>query len=495
MAAIQLPAHPAAGASASLLRAGEEIGLGTVQDAGDASASSTSPAARAAADATPQYMRRWGAWTRQRRFLLARVGWLALVGPAVVVYLTNLPTYGAAMRAICQGNGCVPGQLSSDGARLLAQHGISLQTFAMAAVICNLATTLVWWAVGLLLFWRASQDRMALLVALALMLVGAIVPTNQQALAWRWPTQAVNFASLAVLFLVFCLFPNGRFVPGWLRGLPLAYLVLSALDFFPQLSLALGAWLQPVHVVLLFACCGLLIAAQLYRYGWVSTADERRQTKYVVVGFSATLVGEFLYWLATLILPGLQPPTSLYALLLSPASAMVLALCIPLSIGLAILRERLYAIELLLKWTVVYGALTLILAALYAGGTGVVGSLLLTFTGQQTLFATVVVSIAVGVLADPLRRLLMKRIDRALFRPKYAADRQIDAFEAKVRDTLDPEMEPEQLEHTLERELGRTWASIEPRLVALHESHESHEGHEGHEELLRAQRNSAPLED
>jgi hypothetical protein len=262
--------------------------------------------------------------------------------------------------------------------------------------------------------------------------------------------------------------------------------VLSALDFFPHRSVALDAWLQPLHVVLLLACCGLLIAAQLYRYGWVSTADERRQTKYVVVGISATLVGVFLYWLATLCVPALQPPPSLDALLFSPISAMVLALFIPLSIGLAILRERLYAIELILKWTVVYGALTLILAAVYAGGTGVIGSLLLALTGQQSLIATVVVSIAIGVLADPLRRLLQKRIDRALFRPKYTADRQIDAFEAKVRDKLDPQMEPEQLEHTLERELGRTWASIEPRLVALHEDHV------GRREPPPAQRNSAP---
>jgi len=84
--------------------------------------------------------------------------------------------------------------------------------------------------------------------------------------------------------------------------------------------------------------------------------------------------------------------------------------------------------------------------------------------------ATVVVSIAIGVLADPLRRLLQKRIDRALFRPKYAAERQIDAFEEKLRQKLDPKMRPEQLERTLERELGRTWASLEPRLAEFHET-------------------------
>jgi hypothetical protein len=56
-------------------------------------------------------------------------------------------------------------------------------------------------------------------------------------------------------------------------------------------------------------------------------------------------------------------------------------------------------------------------------------------------------------------------------RRKYAAERQIDAFEEKLRHELDPKMQPEQLERTLECELGRTWASLQPRLSEFHEAH------------------------
>jgi predicted ATPase/transcriptional regulator with XRE-family HTH domain len=391
-----------------------------------------------------------------------------LVGLALLIYSSDLPGYHTDMQAICREGDCAPGQLSRHVARLLAHLGASLQTFATEAVICNVATALVWWSVGLLIFWRKSREWIALIVALALLLVGATVPIHQHVLAPQWPVLLVNLASVVVLVHVFCLFPTGRFVPSWLCCLPPVFLVLVALDFFPDGPIAVVRWLEPVDLVLLFACLGMVVVAGYYRYRYVSSTDERHQTKWVVFGVSATIVGEFIYWIAMMTVPGMRPLTSFYDLLFSPIAGFVLILFIPLSIGMAVLRYRLYDIEPLIEWTLVYGALTLVLAFLYAGGSTLFGSLLLALTGQQSLVARVAVSFVVGIAADPLRRGLQKLIDRLLFRPKYAAERQGDAFTEQLRHELDHEMPPEQLACTLERELGRAWVSLGLQLSELH---------------------------
>ena len=109
----------------------------------------------------------------------------------------------------------------------------------------------------------------------------------------------------------------------------------------------------------------------------------------------------------------------------------------PIAIGIAILRYRLYEIDTLINRTLVYGALTAILAALYFGGIVVLQRVFVAFTGEQSTLAVVASTLVIAALFNPLRRRVRAFVDRRFYRRKYDAAKTLEAFSAKLRDETD----------------------------------------------------------
>jgi hypothetical protein len=111
----------------------------------------------------------------------------------------------------------------------------------------------------------------------------------------------------------------------------------------------------------------------------------------------------------------------------------------PVAVGIAILRYRLYDIDILINRTLVYGSLTLMLALVYFGGVTVTQALFYTLTSQEQLPQLVVVAstLLIAALFNPLRRRIQYFIDRRFYRRKYDAGKTLEAFSSKLRDETD----------------------------------------------------------
>jgi hypothetical protein len=237
-------------------------------------------------------------------------------------------------------------------------------------------------------------------------------------------------------------FPDGRFVPRWTRWVG-AFAVVEVISsaIFP------GSFLvdppQAINVssfVGLWAICSF---AQVYRYRRVSGPVERQQTKWLVFGVAALVASLFAYFLPFVLFPNLdQPgvPSLSYDLAGRALVGSFAFLLIPLSIGVAILRYRLFDIDILINRTLVYGSLTVTLALVYAGSVAALEELLRVLVGGGgSQLAVVASTLAIAALFNPLRRRIQGFIDRRFYRQRYDARKTLEAFSAKLRDETDLE--------------------------------------------------------
>ena len=112
---------------------------------------------------------------------------------------------------------------------------------------------------------------------------------------------------------------------------------------------------------------------------------------------------------------------------------------IPIAVGFAVLKYRLYNIDVIINRTLVYGALTAALVAVYFGGVAATEAVVRTLTGQeqQPQLAIVVSTLVIAALFNPLRRRIQAFIDRRFYRRKYDTRKTLEAFSAKLRDETD----------------------------------------------------------
>ena len=109
----------------------------------------------------------------------------------------------------------------------------------------------------------------------------------------------------------------------------------------------------------------------------------------------------------------------------------------PISIGIAILRYRLYEIDTLINRTLVYGSLTAALVGIYLVGIVALQRVFVLLTGQQSTLAVVASTLLIAALFTPLRRRIQSFIDRRFYRHKYDARKTLEAFSSKLRDETD----------------------------------------------------------
>jgi hypothetical protein len=133
---------------------------------------------------------------------------------------------------------------------------------------------------------------------------------------------------------------------------------------------------------------------------------------------------------------------------------------IPVAIGFAVLKYRLYDIDLLINRTLVYGSLTATLVAAYFAGIVVLQRLFVVLTSERSTLAVVASTLLIAALFSPLRRRVQAFVDRRFYRRKYDAVKTLEGFSAKLRDETDLEALNDDLVGVVRETVQPAYASL-----------------------------------
>jgi len=365
-------------------------------------------------------------------------------------------------------------------ARPLDQLNLSAESYAAYIVALDVMVALAHILIGTVIFLRKPNDRMAFFVSLTLIINGCILPLTELANAagvypvLAWVDRAIIYLGMVSSIVLLYVFPDGKFVPRLTGFLSVVWALLMMVGIVSRSAgLGFGAWSVPIQfaVVILFAGTGFF--AQVYRFKNVSRPIERQQTKWAMLGLAAACIGPVL--VVANVLPGSSGPevpnvmyqrvggsffTTSFLLGLTAATFFKLSsLLFPLSFAIAILRYRLWDIDILIRRTLVYGLLTGTLLIVYLSGIILTQAILGLFAPSSSL-SLVLSTLGTIALFNPLRNRIQSGIDRRFYRSRYDLEQIFEAFTKRLRDQVDPDEISAQLLGVLEGTLQPGHASL-----------------------------------
>jgi signal transduction histidine kinase len=403
-----------------------------------------------------------------RFLILARAAWVGVAALAVGLFVAGIPAEFALLQIPCPTGICPTGQLSPAGLHALQDLGLSLGSFAAYTIAMDVLFAVVCGAVAALIFWRKSDDRMALFVSLALLTFGtATFGFTMTALAtrypaWQIPIAFLHFLGAASFGLFLYLFPDGRFVLRWTRWVALVWIAWQLAELlFPNWSSHPIAWQVGTESVVWLGALGTAIYSQIYRYRRTSSPVQRQQIKWVVFGISAALAG-FLSIQLVLGASGADVPTSpgtLLAYLIGYTFASYLAvLLIPVSIGIAVLRHHLFDIDVIINRTLVYGTLTASVVGIYVVVVGGLGTIL---QMRGNFLVSLLAAGLVAVLFAPLRARLQRSVNHLMYGERDEPYTVLSRLGQRLESTLAPDAVLPTVVRTVAEALHLPYAAVE----------------------------------
>ncbi len=356
---------------------------------------------------------------------LAHAAWIVAAFLALGVLLASLSGYSIWLRG---ESPITPGPDRVSG-------------FYVLSGLTSLASALLCLSMAFLLFRQKRHDAMALYVSFYVLAYGIVMSGPLENLSPLFPgvidlatawIQPVLLAAPTVWLIL--LLPDGRLVPAWSRWVGLLSIAsLVILPFLDARSVATANTL-PAQIMygIWIALYLLAFAAQVYRYRRVSTPTQRVQTRWIVFGLVVWIcliaVQSVPYVYLANLPPGAPLPDWAAA---SAALWWVLTAIIPATLSISILRHRLYDIDLIIHRTLVYGALTAILAGLYSGSISLFQKLFVAVTGEKSDAAIVITTLILASTFTPIKTRLQAIVDRR-FRDTHDPLRRLAEFSVQV---------------------------------------------------------------
>jgi hypothetical protein len=401
-----------------------------------------------------------------------RVVWLLTAPLNLVLSIANLPeTYHQLNNLVPPNNNVGWTHLTFSSA--VAAAGITPVSAAWLILLPNLINILAFSLVGLLIFWRKSDEWIGLLVSYALIgIAGTFTDSGLLSLVsipQPWSTIIYIIGSMVwfFFFLFLCLFPNGRYEPRWTRWVAGLFTVFFLVVLiFNQAGDNLVSF-QIVAYIIVF----LFLVGQIHRYIKISTLTERQQTRWFLFAFCVFLVVGIAtsYFEQSYLLPAAPTAAKLWFYLFEQLGTNLVFTLFPAAIAIALFRYKLWNIDLIIRRALVYGALTASLGLVYFGGVVLLEQIFHALTGQASPLAVVISTLIIAGLFTPLRRGLQSAIDRRFFRQRYNASLALDAFSNAVRSEVEVNNLTQQLaavvKNTIQPEQVSIW--LQPLLRGI----------------------------
>lgn len=340
----------------------------------------------------------------------ARALWLVLAVVVPALLVGALASRHAALQTVCRPpSACAQFQLNASSARTLSEHGVSLTVYAVFTAAKVAIALLIWYGLAALIVWRKSEDRGALLAAFFLVVFPAWGLGS-----WVSPDSALdsvlNAVFLPTLLIFTLLFPDGRFAPRWTRWLAITLICTLVVAYLPLPAVA-----SPVALGSFLVILGMFVAVpvvQIYRFRSVSSWEQRQQMKWACFGLIVAILGFAIIQ----VLPNIFEPFptargSLYAVLADTADTIVFS-AIPICLAIAILRHRLWDIDLVINRALVYAALTNCVVGLYVGIVVGLGAL---FRTEGSIALSLPTTALIALLVQPLREQLQRGVNRLMY--------------------------------------------------------------------------------
>ncbi|MGO8948748.1 MAG: hypothetical protein ACLQUY_14070 [Ktedonobacterales bacterium] len=388
--------------------------------------------------------------THSRLLVMARRAWLVAAVFLLANFVFSVPAYYQSVFVPCTSPAglCKSGQLNLANFHALASSHLSVQSYAIIVTGVNAAVSSLFWVAGILIFWRKGRGWLGLFVSFLLIVFGS-AGVDAAFLAtfatFGQPPRFIMVPGVIFLLLVnifqwpalgafLVTFPTGRFTPRWTWVIVLLWLAQDGL-FFLGISNGPALLFAAEQIVVWGSTMGI----QVYRYLHIYDAVERQQTKWFV--YTLVIAVGLQVVLAALpgIVPALGAPDSWYQLFNAGIVPAIVFVPIPLGIGIAILRYRLWDIDQVINRTLVYGLLTATLASIYVGL--IVGLQFavdkVSAQAEQSPVILVGSTLVIAALFQPLRHRLQQTIDQRFYRRKYDAESILASFSASLRNEVD----------------------------------------------------------
>jgi len=347
-----------------------------------------------------------------KRFWLA-AKWLVIVLPFLIVYTVDLGLSYRLMAAPCDGADCHYQSIGTEEAALLAAQGFPVAGYALYMLGITVLVVAIFTILALVMAWRLFLQPKGLFFSAVLVILPTTAITSFDVVAaafpaWSMPVNLLFILGLAASFSFFLIFPNGSLAPRGSLFLPLLIMTAYLADQFIE-SYRPYRWFA--YLPLFFT----ILVVIVYRYQRLFNRTERQQARWVVFGCVVFMAG-MPVWAYTF--DWSQPSPGREHLLLMMGGwtlTNLLTLALPLSIFAAILRYRLWDIDLILRKTLVYTLLTVILVVIYSGSVALLQNLFAATTGQNSPLANVISTLIIAALFQPVRERLQRAANRLFF--------------------------------------------------------------------------------